>query len=189
MRALVVSENITLDGVIDAAEGWFEPAGDEETDQTDVIGALTDQREAADAVLLGRVTFEQMRGYWPLQSDDTTGVTDYLNTVSKYVVSSTLQDPEWENSVVLRGALVEEVHELKSKPGKDIVSTGSITLVHDLIAAGLVAEYRLFVYPVVLGRGKRLFADATEVPKLRLVETQPFRSGIVLLRYREAGAA
>jgi len=106
--------------------------------------------------------------------------------VSKYVVSGTLQDPQWEHTVVLQGALVDEIQALKSEPGKDIVTTGSMTVVRDLIAAGLVDEYRLFVYPIVLGRDERLFADATEVPRLRLVEAQPFRSGIVLLRYRTA---
>jgi dihydrofolate reductase len=183
MRDLIVTENITLDGVIEATEGWFDPAGGED-DASDVEAALRKQREAADALLLGRVTFEQMRGYWPLQTDDTTGITDYLNSVSKYVISSTLQDLRWEHTAVLQGALVDEIQALKSKPGKDIVTTGSITLVRALIAAGLVDEYRLFVYPVVLGRGERLFADATEVPRLRLVETRPFRCGIVLLRYR-----
>jgi dihydrofolate reductase len=185
MRDLIVTENITLDGVIDATEGWFNPAGDDaEVDQSDVEAAVRGQSEAADALLLGRVTFEDMRGYWPLQTDDTTGITDYLNRVSKYVVSSTLQEPDWQHTVVLRGALVDEIRELKGQAGGDIVTTGSVTLVRDLIAAGLVDEYRLFMYPIVLGRGRRLFADATEVPKLRLVETQPFRSGIVLLRYR-----
>lgn len=187
MRELIVTQNVTLDGVVDAAEGWFQPAGDDaEEDQTDVETALRQQREAADALLLGRVTFEQMRGYWPLQTADPTGITDYLNSVAKYVVSSTTQDPEWERTTVLRGELVDEIQALKSEPGKDIVTTGSITLVCDLIAAALVDEYRLFVYPVVLGRGRRLFADATDVPRLRLVETRPFRSGIVLLRYRTA---
>lgn len=187
MRDLIVTENMTLDGVIDATEGWFDPAGeDAEADQLDVLAALRRQMDSADAVLFGRVTFEQMRGYWPLQTDDTTGVTDYLNQVSKYVVSRTLHDPEWENTTVLRGALVDEIRALKYAAGKDIVTTGSITVVHDLIAAGQVDEYRLFVYPVVLGRGRRLFADSTEVPRLRLVEAQPFRSGIVLLRYRTA---
>jgi dihydrofolate reductase len=181
MRDLIVTENITLDGVIDATEGWFEPAGGAD-DVADVETALRKQREAADALLLGRVTFEQMRGYWPLQTDDPTGITDYLNDVSKYVVSSTLEDPEWERTVVLRS--VDGIRALKSETGGDIVTTGSIRLVRELIAAGLVDEYRLFTYPVVLGRGQRLFADATEVPRLRLVESQPFRAGIVLLRYR-----
>jgi dihydrofolate reductase len=185
MRDLVVTENITLDGVIDASEGWFSVANDAETDQSDVLAALREQSEAADAVLFGRVTFEQMRGYWPRQLDDPSGVADYLNNVSKYVVSSTLGDPGWQRTTVLRGsAFQEELRALKSKPGRDIVATGSITLVRALIAAGLVDEYRLFVYPVVLGRGERLFAGATEVKRLRLVETRPFRSGIVLLRYR-----
>ena len=187
MRDLIITENITLDGVIDAAEGWFVPAADAEIDQSDLIAALTEQREAADAFLVGRTTFEEMRGYWPRQTDDETGVSDYLNRVAKYVVSSTLQDPEWEHSTVLRGPLRDEVEALKSAPGADIVVTGSMTIVADLIAERLVDEFRLFVYPVVLGRGRRLFEDATGVPELRLVQAQPFRSGIVLLRYRVDG--
>ncbi len=183
MRKLVVTENITLDGVIDASAGWFEPSGDGEVDQSDINDALLAQAAAADAVLLGRVTFEEMRGYWPLQTDDETGVTEYLNNVSKYVVSSTMKDPEWERSTVLSGDLEKNVRELKDKAGKDIVVTGSITLVHALITLGLVDEYRLFVYPVVLGRGARLFADATSVSKLALIDNRPFRSGVVLTRY------
>src|SRR5215216_7453139 len=106
MRELIVTENITLDGVIEATEGWFDPAGDDaEVDQSDIVAALREQREAADAFLVGRVTFEQMRGYWPQQTDDATGITDYLNAVSKYVVSNTLQKPEWEHTTVLRGPL------------------------------------------------------------------------------------
>ena len=186
MRELIVTENITIDGVIDAAEGWFSPAGDEEVDQSDIVGAIREQREAADALLLGRVTFEEMRGYWPLQMDDETGIANYLNGVSKQVISSTLKDPKWENTTVLDGPPVDEVKALKSEPGRDIVTTGSMTLVRDLIPTGLVDEYRLFVYPVVVGRGHRLFADATEIPKLRLIEAEPFRSGVVLMRYRPA---
>lgn len=187
MRDLIVTENITLDGVIEATEGWFNPAGDEaDVDQSDVEAALREQREAVDAFLVGRVTFEQMRGYWPQQIDDTTGITDYLNTVSKYVVSSTMQDPGWEPTTVLCGALQDDIKALKSMAGQDIVTTGSITLVHELIVAGLVDEYRLFVYPIVLGHGQRLFADGTAVPRLRCVEARTFRSGIVLLRYRTA---
>jgi dihydrofolate reductase len=187
MRDLIVTENITLDGVVDASAGWFSVADDAEVDQSDLVAALGEQSQAADAVLFGRVTFEEMRGYWPRQTDDTTGVTDYLNRVAKYVVSSTMGDPEWEPTTVLRGpGFQDELRALKSRPGKDIVTTGSITLVHALIAAGLVDEYRLFVYPVVLGRGGRLFPDGGEVPRLELVETRPFRSGVVLLRYRPA---
>jgi dihydrofolate reductase len=141
MRDLIVTQNITLDGVIEATEGWFDPAGGEH-DVSDVETALRKQREAADALLLGRVTFEQMRGYWPLQSDDTTGITAYLNGVSRYVLSSAPQDPEWERTAVLRS--VDDVRALKSDTGGDIVTTGSIRLVGELIAAGLVDAYRLF---------------------------------------------
>jgi dihydrofolate reductase len=185
VRDLVVTENITLDGVIDASEGWFAVADEPGVDQSDLLEVLSEQSAAADAVLFGRVTFEEMRGYWPAQTDDTTGVTDYLNRVRKYVVSGTLEDPEWEPTTVLPADRFEDaIRALKTEPGRDIVVTGSITLVHAVIGAGLVDEYRLFVYPVVLGRGRRLFEGGARVPGLRLVETRPFRSGVVLLRYR-----
>jgi dihydrofolate reductase len=183
VRDLIVTENITLDGVIDAEGGWFSVAG-EAGDQSDLVAALGEQSRAADAFLTGRVTFEGMREFWPQQTGDKTGVHDYLNQVAKYVVSTTLGDPEWEHTTVLRGELTQEIQALKSAPGRDIVTTGSISLVHGLTGAGLVDEYRLFVYPVVLGRGERLFADGTKIPALRLAETRSFRSGVVLLRYR-----
>ncbi len=188
MRDLIVTENITLDGVIEATDNWFGPAGNDpaEVDQSDHEDAIRQQRGAADAFLVGRVTFEQMRGYWPAQTNDTTGISDYLNTVHKYVVSSTLDDPNWAPTTVLRGAVDDEVRSVKALPGRDIVVTGSITLVHRLIATGLVDEFRLFVYPVVVGRGQRLFPDATALSGLRPVETRQFRSGVVLLRYRTA---
>jgi dihydrofolate reductase len=187
MRKLVVTENITVDGVIDASEGWFAAAGEDGVDQSDLNEALREQAAAADAVLFGRVTFEQMRGYWPLQTDDQTGVTEYLNNVQKYVVSNTMKDPGWPRSTVRSGDLEDNIGELKGRDGKDIVATGSIVLVHQLIALGLVDEYRLFVYPVVLGRGARLFEDATNVPKLTLLDSRPFRSGIVLTSYSTGG--
>jgi dihydrofolate reductase len=184
MRKLVITENITVDGVIEATENWFGPSGaDLDVDQSDQQAVLQEQMDGADAVLFGRVTFEQMRSYWPHQTDDTTGVTDYLNRVTKYVASRTLEEPEWAHTRVLRGPLAEEVAGLKTAPGRDIVCTGSVTLAPALIGTGLVDEYRLFVYPVVLGRGARLFADATTVGDLRLAETRPFRSGVVLMRY------
>ncbi|MEV0245959.1 dihydrofolate reductase family protein [Nocardia sp. NPDC050712] len=184
MRDLVVTENITVDGVIDATAGWFTVGNDAAVDDSDITAELAAHTADCDAVLFGRRTFEDMRGYWPEQQDDQTGITDDLNQIAKYVVSRTMDDPGWQNSFVLRD--LDAVRALKRQPGKDIVSTGSISLVHDLIRAGLVDEYRLFVYPVVLGRGARLFADGFEAPKLRLVETKTFRSGVVLLRYRPA---
>lgn len=184
MRKLVVTENMTLDGVIDMAAGWFDPLA-EGGDQSDLIAATAEHRETADAVLVGRNTFEVFRGFWPNQTDDPTGVSDYLDAVDKYVVSSTLDDPGWQNTTVLRGDVVEEVQRLKAADGRDIVATGSIELVQTLIAERLVDEYRLFVFPVVVGRGARLFESAAV--SLRLLEARPFVSGAVLLRYA-AGA-
>lgn len=183
-RKLAVTENVTLDGVIEATEGWFGPAEGDDVDQTDVVDVLRGYMARQDALILGRVTFEQMRGFWPHQTDDTTGITAHLNKVHKYVPSRTLDDPQWENTTVLRGPLVDEVRALKAAPGGEIGITGSISVVHELIAAGLVDEYRQFVYPVALGRGRRLFDDGIGARGLRLVEARTFRSGIVLLVHR-----
>jgi dihydrofolate reductase len=187
MRDLIVTENMTLDGVAETTADWFDPAGaDPDVDLSDVVEALRVQREAADAFLVGRQTFEDLRGYWKQRAGDTTGISAYLDAVDKYVVSRTLDEPDWEPTTVLRGPLEEEIGALKAAPGKDIVTTGSLSLVRALGAAGLVDEYRLFVYPVVRGKGRRLFADTEELTRLKLVDTQPFRSGLVLLRYRHA---
>jgi dihydrofolate reductase len=186
MRTLVITENVTLDGVMDLAGGWFDPLN-QDIDQSDMIAATTEHRAAADALLLGRNTFEAFRGFWPQQTDDPTGVSDYLNAVQKYVVSSTLDDPDWANSTVLRGSVIDEVGALKRMPGKDIVATGSTSLVHELIAAGLVDEYRLFVFPVLVGSGARLFESADVA--LELLEARPFTSGVVLLRYAAPDSA
>ncbi len=180
MRRLVVTQNITLDGSIEMLDDWFDPQLADE----DLLEESHRQDAQADALLVGRQTFEDFRSYWPKQVDDATGVTDYLNTVAKYVVSTTMTDPQWQNSTVLTGDPVEQTTALKSQPGKDIVLTGSISLAHTLIAAGIVDEYRLFVYPAVQGRGRRLFPDGTAIGQLRLVEPPTsFRSGIMLMKY------
>jgi dihydrofolate reductase len=180
MRKLVITQNITLDGSVEMLDDWFDPQLQDE----DLLEESHRQDSRADALLVGRQTFEDFRGYWPKQTDDPTGVTDYLNRVAKYVVSSTLSDPDWQNSTVLTGDPIARITELKSQPGKDIVLTGSISLAHALIAGGVVDEYRLFVYPTVQGRGRRLFPDGTAIGKLTLVEPpKSFRSGITLLRY------
>lgn len=184
MRELIVTENITVDGVIDMAKGWFDPTPRPDIDTRDLQGAMQEQGARADALLLGRQTFQDFRGYWPLRTDDTTGTADYLNQVAKYVVSSTLDDPEWDNTTVLRGDVLDEVRALKAMPsGMDIVVTGSMRLVATLVPSGLVDEYRLFVYPFVAGEGQRLFAGAG-LGHLRLVEATAFRSGVILQRYR-----
>jgi dihydrofolate reductase len=180
MRKLVITQNITLDGSVEMIDDWFDPQLQDE----ELLEESHRQDSQADALLVGRQTFEDFRGYWPKQTDDHTGVTEYLNGVAKYVVSSTMSDPDWQNSTVLTGDPIERTTELKSGPGKDIVLTGSISLAHALIAGGVVDEYRLFVYPTVQGRGRRLFPDGTAIGKLTLVEPpKSFRSGITLLRY------
>jgi dihydrofolate reductase len=183
-RKLVVTENMTVDGVIDAAGDWFSPAGDTDVDLSDLEAALREQMAAQDAILLGRITFEAFREYWPKQTEDTTGVTAHLNGVQKYVISSTLQDPRWENTRVLRGDPVAEARALKEQPGGEIGVTGSISVVWKLIEAGLVDELRLFVYPTILGQGRRLLQSKPVQPTLQLVDATPFRSGVVLLTYR-----
>ncbi|MGW6377938.1 dihydrofolate reductase family protein [Rhodococcus sp. NPDC055112] len=186
MRRLAVTQNITVDGSIEMLGDWFDPRGQGGVDNSDLLEESRRQDRAADGFLVGRRTFEDLRGYWPKRSDDATGITDYLNRVQKYVVSSTMTDPQWQNSTVLSGEPAEEVRALKMRPGKDIVVTGSIMLCHTLIEAGLVDEYRLFVYPVVQGRGRRLFPDGFELPELALLDAKAFRCGITYSRYGKA---
>lgn len=186
MRTLAITQNITVDGSIEMLGDWFDPQGQAGMDNSDLLEESHRQDGEADGFLVGRKTFEDLRGYWPEQSDDATGITDYLNRVQKYVVSSTMADPRWKNSTILSGDPAEEVRALKEQPGRDIVVTGSIMLCHTLIEAGLVDEYRLFVYPVVQGRGRRLFPEGFELPELRLLEAKAFRCGITYSRYAPA---
>ena len=179
MRTLAITQNITVDGAVEMLGDWFDPANDDEQ----LRAATRRLSERGDALLLGRQTFEDFRGYWPKQTDDHTGITDELNRIQKYVVSITLDDPGWQNSTVLSGDWRSDVVALKEQPGKDIVVTGSIRLCHALIKARLVDEYRLFVYPVVQGRGRRLFPEGYEIERLRLVETTSFDCGVTLLQY------
>ena len=180
-RRLVITENITLDGVVEHDGTWFDPTDDSE--QGRQLAEITQQHAAdSDGFLVGRTTFEEMRGFWPRQVDDQTGVTDH---VEKYVVSSSIVDPDWDGTTILRGGeqLDAEITELKARDGKDIVLTGSITLARQLLARGVVDELRLFVYPIVVGTGRRLFTDEHDIRDLTLIETRAFDGGVVLLRY------
>ncbi len=180
MRKLVITQNITLDGSIEMLDDWFDP----HLQDDELLAESHRQDAASDALLVGRRTFEDFRGYWPNQRNDKTGISDYLNAVAKFVVSTTLTDPDWQNSMVIGTEPVRRIRELKAQAGKDIVLTGSISLAHTVIAAGVVDEYRLFIYPVVQGRGRRLFPDGTSMPALTLTEPpKSFPSGIALLRY------
>jgi dihydrofolate reductase len=183
MRTLAITQNMTLDGSIEMLGGWFDP---QREDTSDVQAEMARQDEQSDALLLGRQTFLDFRGYWRDLTNDTSGVKGPLDAQQKYVVSSTLTDPEWQNTTVLSGDPLTEVRNLKEHEGQDIIVTGSIRLTHALVEAGLVDEYRLFVNPVVQGRGRRLTAEGVELPELRLRESRPFSSGIVLLRYATA---
>ncbi|MEJ2868994.1 dihydrofolate reductase family protein [Actinomycetospora sp. OC33-EN08] len=182
-RRIVITQNITVDGVVEALD-WFTPEGD--GDVSDLMPLLAEAMEREVGFLVGRRTFEDMRGYWPHQTDDTTGVTAHLDAVEKFVVSSTLTDPAWANSTVLRGGehLADEIAGLlKEGPDGDVGVTGSIELCHALLAADLVDELRLYTYPVVLGRGRRLFPDGVEL-RPTLVDARAFRSGVSLQTYR-----
>ena len=186
MRTLVITQNVTLDGSIEMLADWFDAQGQGDVDQSDMLGQLQRESEESDGLLVGRRTFEDMRGYWPKQTDDATGVTAHLNQVAKYVVSATMTDPAWQHTSIINGDVVATVRALKEEPGRDIVVTGSITLCHALIEAGLVDQYRLFTYPLVQGRGRRLFPNGFELPALRLLESMRFRSGITYARYAPA---
>ena len=179
MRRLLLTENITADGRIEMLDEWFNPSP--EGDVSDLQDEMQRQGSSSDAVLLGRQTFEDFRGYWPHHTDEPAGA--YLDQVQKYVVSSSMTDPQWRNSTVLSGDPVEEVRRFKDSEGGDIMLTGSITLAHSVLAAGLVDEVRLFVYPAIQGRGKGLVAEGTSLPHLELLKSKAFRSGVALLRY------
>jgi dihydrofolate reductase len=173
---VVLTENCTADGVIDLGAGWFDPA-----DQADdpLVNVTRAHMAEQDALLLGRSTFEAFRGYWPKQTDDTTGITHHLNQVHKYVLSTTLHDARWEPTTILRD--LDAVRTLRDRPGH-LGVTGSISVAQQLVAADLVDEYRLFIYPVLIGRGAGVLADTGRVD-LDLVEASSFPSGVTLLQY------
>jgi dihydrofolate reductase len=179
MRRLLLTENITADGRIEMLDDWFDPSPT--GDVQDWLDAMEHLGASSDAVLLGRQTFEDFRGYWPQHTDEPAGA--YLDSVQKYVVSSTMTDPQWRRSTILAGDPLDEVRRLKDAEGGDITMTGSITLAHAVLSAGLVDEIRLAVFPAVQGRGRGLVAEGTAIPRLDLLESQVFRSGVALLRY------
>jgi dihydrofolate reductase len=143
-----------------------------------------DEAFSSEALLLGRVTYEGFAEAWPSRDGE---FADKFNNMPKYVVSSTLDEPEWNNSTVLKGDVVEEVGKLKRDQDGDIVVHGSARLVQTLIEHDLVDELRLMVYPVVLGSGKRLFGDTSDGKPLRLVESKVVGDGVSILIYRPAG--
>ncbi|HST64621.1 MAG TPA: dihydrofolate reductase family protein [Mycobacteriales bacterium] len=177
-----MSENISANGVIEFVDDWFDP-GDQEGAE-DLFAVMGEQMAREEALLLGRRTFEEFRGYWPHQTDDASGSTEHLNRVPKYVASTTMTDPGWDHSTVLAGPLEEAVAALKAEgDGGDLGVTGSISVVHALMRADLVDEYRLFVYPVLSSRGRNLMPDGLPPQGLALTDCRAFRSGVVLQTY------
>ena len=184
MGKIVISENVSLDGVVQ------DPAGDEGFRRGGWVGRITDRPEVgklaldealgAEAFLLGRRSYEWFAAKWPSRSG---ALADRLNSMPKYVVSSTLEDPDWNNSIVLKGDVVNEVSKLKQEIDGDIVVPGGFQLLRTLIEHDLVDELRLKIFPVVLGAGERLFGETNDKKPMRLVETQTLDDGIAYLAY------
>jgi dihydrofolate reductase len=179
MRRVVVTEYLSLDGIFEEPGEWSFPFWNEEAFQF-----KHDELFASGAQLLGRLTYEGFAKAWPTMSDDV-GFADRMNTMPKYVVSTTLENPEWTNTGLIRENVPEAVAQLKQEPGQDILVAGSGQLVHTLMEHDLVDEFRFMVHPIVLGSGKRLFHKRTV---FKLVDTKRFSSGIVVLTY-EPGAS
>lgn len=189
MIKLIVTEFVSLDGVFEdpgGAEkfkygGWTMPYVNEE-----FLKFKLEELRASDALLLGRITYEGFAVAWPKRGGDE--FSDKFNSMPKYVVSTTLKKAEWNNSHIIKNNVVEEIKKLKEgkeylPAGRQVVVHGSGTLARFLIEQGLVDELTLLVYPVVLGTGKRLFGDIHKTD-LKLVESKPFSTGVVVLKYQ-----
>ena len=187
MGKIVVTEFVSLDGVMEDPGGsentkyggWsFEISRGDEGDKFKL-----DETLETDALLLGRVTYEGFADAWPSREGE---FADKFNSMPKYVVSSTLEDPEWNNSTVLSGDLAEETARLKTEHERDIVVHGSARLVQSLLELDLVDELRLMVWPLVLGSGKRLFGETTDQRRLELVDSKVVGDGVAILTYERA---
>lgn len=179
-RKVIAVVWLSLDGVMEAPDEWASPYSDDDMEQADAVAMAE-----SDALLLGRVTYEEFAAFWPNQPAGTLPV-DHINTVRKYVVSGTLKEPlGWNNSTLIKGdEFAEQVAELKRQPGKNIEIVGSGTLVRSLLEEGLVDELRLMIHPLVLGSGMRLFDEGVDRQQLKLAKTETFGSGVAVLTYR-----
>jgi dihydrofolate reductase len=176
MRRLIVTEFMTLDGSIDEPSWSFPYWGD------DIASFKGEENGGGDTLLLGRKTYQGFAATWPQQGDDEASGGKYFNNVEKIVVTKTLSNLEWNNAHVLQGDLVPGVKALKERNGKNIVVHGSGTLAGALIREGLVDQIRILLYPLLLGRGARLFEDGMQ-GKYRLVQARPMASGPIGLVY------
>jgi dihydrofolate reductase len=150
----------------------------------DMQEAVNAQIHGSDALLYGRVTYEEFASFWPSQTQNEFGIADKLNNTPKYVVSSTLKTADWNNSTLIKGNVAGEIAKLKQQPGGNIGMTGSATLIQILMQADLIDEYQLFVHPIVVGNGKRLFKDGATNSALKLVGNRTFSGGVILLTYQ-----
>jgi dihydrofolate reductase len=190
MGKIVISENASLDGVVQ------DPTGDEGFKHGGWFGHIQDRPEVgqlalddalgAEALLLGRRSYEFFAARWPQRSGD---LADRLNSLPKYVVSSTLDNPDWNNSTVLKGSAVSDVSKLKRELHGDILVLGSFQIVHTLMEHDLVDELRLKIFPVVLGAGERLFGDTSASKPMRLVESRTVDDGVAAITYERVADA
>jgi dihydrofolate reductase len=192
MGKIVISENVSLDGVVQdptgeegfSAGGWSSRIG--EKDRAEWAKVLLDEALGAEALLLGRRSDEWFAERWLSRSGQWA---DRLNSMPKYVVSSTLEEPKWTNATVLAGDVVNDVLKLKQHLHGDLVVYASIQLVHTLIEHDLADELRLMIYPVVLGAGERVFGETSDIRPMRLVRTQTVGDSLALLTYQPTRAA
>jgi dihydrofolate reductase len=195
MRKLVVGTFLTLDGVMQGPggpdedrDGGFAHGGWSVKYWDDMMGKLiVEQTLRPDALLLGRKTYEIFASHWPRVTDPNDPLASKLNSMRKYVASRTLRKVEWHNSTLLPGDAATAVARLKEQPGGEIGVTGSSNLIQTLLKHGLIDEFRLWVFPVMVGSGKRLFGDGTIPGAFRLADTTTSSTGVVIHRYERAG--
>lgn len=179
MRKLIVTEYTTLDGIMEAPHKWHDPWWSKMIEDYKIK-----ELAECDILLMGRVTYEEFAPVWPNVKDDI-GYAEKMNSMTKYVVSDMPLDGKWNNSHAIRVNVVEEIAKIKQQSGGDILIFGSATLVNSLVGTGLIDEYRIMIFPIVLGAGKRIFNENTSIPALKLIDTQTFDTGVVNLTYDE----
>jgi dihydrofolate reductase len=176
MRKVIVSNSVTLDGRVDEVRDWALPGDDDE-----FVKHQTDLLSHSDGLLLGRKSYEFFAAVWPSRSGE---FPDRINSIAKYVASTTLDELGWENSHLIEGDVPEAVAKLKQQPGQDLIVYGSHDLTHNLLEHNLIDEYQLWVYPVVLGKGRSFFGDGVERMDLDLVDTTVIPPGVAILTYQ-----
>jgi dihydrofolate reductase len=180
MRKIVAGEFVSLDGVMEAPDQWHFPYFD------DAMGSVVDeQMQGSDTMLLGRVTYEEFASYWPGKTEEDTPGASFMNGLPKLVVSTTLNDVSaWENSTLIdKNDILGNLARLKEQPGKDISIVGSARLVQSLLEAGLLDELRLLVHPIIVGHGKRIYAEQDKPTGLKLIDSRIFDTGVLYLTY------